>query len=125
MRTVLLYLGVLIGSSGCAAVVSHEHLFSGVYKQRTDLTLKIEFSDDPDAECRLRYAHHGVSAPGASVFLGGCALLPKDADLKNGRLPWCIVIVPRWNWQPVLAHEILHCMGYAHESPVPSKRISG
>lgn len=43
----------------------------------------------------------------------GCALVPRDDELKPGERPWCVIGVPRGD-ENLLEHEIRHCEGWDH-----------
>jgi len=42
-----------------------------------------------------------------------CARVPRDASLKPGQRPWCIVAVPEGD-DDALEHELRHCEGWDH-----------
>lgn len=100
---------------GCATT-SHE-LYEGISAPRdlADIDLVIERVPDPDLRCRdLFRASGGRALPWGFAFYAGCANLPFDREIPEGRRPWCRVVI--WDGEPansrILRHELEHCQGY-------------
>jgi len=98
---------------GCASV-SHDKLFDDVKHVRTTFEVRIEFSSQVEQRCRQKFVDNNLHPPSQSIRFGACAMLLPDSALTPGKLPWCEIVLPEQHWQPALAHEILHCMGFAH-----------
>jgi len=101
--------------SGCFAKVSHEKFLPGVETLRTNFVVTIKFVSDINQACRHQVLKaSGQSAPWLTYY-GACSVILPDSGLLPGVTPTCLIYLPETDWHSALQHEILHCMGYAHE----------
>ncbi|MFQ6017936.1 MAG: hypothetical protein ACE5KF_07045 [Kiloniellaceae bacterium] len=110
--------------AGCVAPPAvdgaNARLFPGIEAPRARAEIDITIHEIPVTAWGKCLELIGRAHPGRALLsvltlspIHGCALLPRDAELKRGQRPWCIVAVPKGD-AATLEHELRHCEGWAH-----------
>ena len=125
---------LLLGLAGCTQMPHREgpraQLIDGIAEPRSREEIDITVYEVPITawgKClELVGRVEPVKAALSVLMLApyhACAIIPRDADLKPGQRPWCLVAVPEGDPE-TLEHELRHCEGWAHPRTTTANRPS-
>lgn len=112
-------IAMALALTGCGAQELHKtEMFPGIAEPRTEYDLQVTYVENvqTDWACRKLFWADGLSTPpwGLTQIMA-CAWTQLDAEVAEGELPVCKVILPHGvgPGDPLYEHEIAHCEGWA------------